>query len=120
MKTKSFIYNNGVLRSFHEGEVWWAAIGENVGVEIDGKSDKYSRPVVILKKHSGLFFTAIPLTSKLHVGSWYTHFVFHGKLETAVLVQSKVMDVARLYERIGKLSRHDLDKIRKDYLRLFT
>ena len=56
MGRKTIINNRGVARSFREGDVWWAAVGENVGVEIDGKSQRYSRPIVILKKHSGALF----------------------------------------------------------------
>ena len=71
MGRKTFINNKGVRRSFKEGDVWWAAVGENVGVEMDGKSKKYSRPVVILRKHSSLFFTAVPLSTQMHTGTWY-------------------------------------------------
>jgi len=28
-----------------EGEIWWASIGENVGSEINGKSDLFSRSI---------------------------------------------------------------------------
>ena len=30
-----------------DGEVWWVAVGENVGVEINGKSEYFSRPVLV-------------------------------------------------------------------------
>lgn len=119
MGAKSFINNKGIRRSFKEGDVWWAAVGENVGVEIDGKSQKYSRPIIILKKHSSLFFTAIPLTSQNHNGSWYADFVFQNKTQTAVLVQTKPMDVTRLYEKIGELSRADYEKVKESFLSLF-
>ena len=119
MGVKSRVNNKGIIRSFKEGEVWWAAVGENIGVEIDGKNEKYSRPIIILKKHSNLFFTAVPLTSQAHKGTWYTQFIFHNKEETAVLVQTKPMDVTRLYERMGKLSKSDYNKILNSYLRLF-
>ena len=116
MGKKSSINNKGVIRSFREGDVWWSAIGENVGVEIDGKSRRYSRPIVILKKHSRLLFAAVPLTSKQHTGTWYVPFIFQGKCQTAVLVQTKPMDVTRLYERVGKLSNSDYKRIKGAYL----
>ncbi len=34
----------------NEGEIWWASIGENVGFEISGKSERFSRPVLIFRK----------------------------------------------------------------------
>ena len=120
MGTKSFINNNGIRRSFKEGDIWWAAVGENVGVEIDGKSRKYSRPVLILKKHSSLFFTAVPLSTQIHTGTWYVQFDFRGKTQTAVVVQAKPMDVSRLYERIGEVSKGDYSKIMAGFQLLFT
>lgn len=35
---------------FNEREVWWCAIGVNVGYEIDGKGKDFARPVLVLKK----------------------------------------------------------------------
>ena len=54
-----------------DGEVWWVAVGENVGVEINGKSKYFSRPVLIFKKLSHLGFMGIPLSTQVHSGSWY-------------------------------------------------
>lgn len=34
---------------FHEREVWWCALGVNVGYEQDGGQEDFERPVVILK-----------------------------------------------------------------------
>jgi hypothetical protein len=35
---------------FHEREVWWCALGANVGMEADGKHDQFERPVLIVNK----------------------------------------------------------------------
>ena len=35
---------------FREKEVWWAALGKNVGFEVDGKHELFERPVLIVKK----------------------------------------------------------------------
>ena len=48
------------LPKISEGEVWWTAVGENVGVEITGKSGYFSRPVLVFKKLSHLGFMGIP------------------------------------------------------------
>ena len=118
MGVKARVNNHGLVRTFKEGEIWWAAVGENVGTEIDGKSFRYSRPVIIFKKHSKLCFTAIPLSSQLHTGSWYCRFDFRGRAQNAVLVQAKAMDVTRLYEKIGELSRGDYRRIRDAFFKI--
>ena len=120
MGVKSNINNAEKIRKINEGDVVWAAVGENVGVEIDGKSEKYSRPVVVLKKHTERCFTGIPLTSKKHRGSWYADFKFQEKEEVAVLIQTRLFDVARVYTRIGKLSNKDHKTILDEYIRFIN
>ena len=116
MGVKSIINSKNKIRKINEGDVVWAAVGENIGVEIDGKSEKYSRPVIVLRKHSNLCFTGIPLTSQLHKGTWYMQFEFQGKEQTAVLIQTKLMDAHRVYTRMGELSRTDYDKVLNGYI----
>ena len=62
------------------------AIGENAGVEINGKQELFLRPVLIMKKLNKFGFMAIPLTSKEHAGLWYIKFIFKNKSESQRLV----------------------------------
>jgi len=117
MNVKTNINNSGKLRKINEGDVVWVAVGENVGVEIDGKSQKYSRPVVVLRKHTEYCFTGVPLTSRPHRGTWYVDFEFQKKKEVAVLIQTRLFDTRRVYTRIGKLSNHDYRCILDGYIR---
>lgn len=88
---------------FKEGEIWWCHVGENVGVEINGKSSQYSRPVLVFKKYDRYSFMAIPLSTKEKSGSWYCQFTYKGKLQTAQLSQSRVISVKRLKEKMGQI-----------------
>ena len=36
-------HTTGRVPDTREGEVWWCAVGENVGVEINGKSKTFAR-----------------------------------------------------------------------------
>lgn len=118
MVVKDKLHKGGAVTKFSEGQIWWAALGKNVGVEINGKHDDYSRPVVIFKKLSHLCFLAIPLTSQPHTGTWYAEFNFRGKPEYAVLSQIRMMSVSRLYNRMGKLSTGDFKKIKAGFRKL--
>ena len=118
MNIKGRIHKGGAVTKFSEGQIWWAALGKNVGVEINGKGKDYSRPVVIFRKLSHLCFYAIPLTSQPHSGSWYVEFNFRGKQEYAVLSQMRMMSVSRLYNRMGKLSNGDYKKIQSGFRKL--
>lgn len=69
---------------FKEWQIWWCAVGENVGAEINGKGKDFARPVVICKKFNKNGFLGIPLTTKDHTTAapdWYVHFVFLSALE---------------------------------------
>lgn len=116
---KESLHFNAKQPTIHEGEVWWCSFGENIGVEINGKSNRFTRPVVIMKKLSGLGFMGIPLTSQEKTGSWYAEFEFLGKKEFAAICQARVMSVSRLYSKIGQLPASDLDVVKKAFHKLY-
>ena len=116
---KERLHSVGRIRTTHEGEVWWAAIGENVGVEINGKNESFTRPVLVFRKLSRLNFLAVPLTSQAHSGTWYVPFVFKERRQYAVLSQIRVLSVSRLNKRMGTLSKADYSLIRKGFAKLY-
>lgn len=107
------------LQHIKEGGVWWTGIGENIGVEINGKSEYFSRPVVVFKKLSHFGFLGVPLTTKKHSGSWYVMFRFQNKEVSAVLSQIKVFSAARLYGRLGQVAEDDMEKIKEGFRNLY-
>ena len=120
IERKERIHNVGRLPAILEREVWWVAVGENIGVEINGKSGRFSRPVLIYKKLSKFGFLGIPLTSQPHEGSWYVSFEFQGKTSYAALAQIRVMSVSRLYGNvIGQISKADFRAVCKGFDNLY-
>ena len=103
-----------------QGEIWWAGCGKNLGSEMNGKSDKFARPVLVYKKLSRFNFMAVPLTTKNHTGSWYVSFAQNNIKETAVIGQAKVMSVKRLYSRIGKIDDNDMREVREAFMKLYS
>ena len=102
-----------------DGDIWWCGFGENVGIEINGKSRRFSRPVVIMKKLSEDGFMGVPLTSQEKTGSWYAEFEFLGKKEYAAICQARVLSVSRLYSKIGQIPKTDLDKVKRAFCSLY-
>ena len=117
---KFFLHNCGKKPTINEGEIWWAAVGRNIGIEINGKDKMYSRPVLVLHKFSDEGFLAIPLTSQNHSGSWYTKFAFKGEVSSAALAQVRTMSVSRLYDYMGILPEHELERIRGKFIELYS
>lgn len=109
------------LHNFKEWEIWWCAIGENVGTEINGKGSHFVRPIVVFRKFDKLSFTAIPLTTKDHTDKypdWYTHFRFRNINEFAVINQLHYCSAFRLYRKIGEIDDKDITKIVDNFKKL--
>ena len=105
---------------FKENEIWWCYVGENVGVEVNGKNEQFTRPIFILKKYDKYSFLGLSLTTKNKEGSWFVLITFNGIDQTVVLSQGRVYDYRRFKEKIGELNEKDAQKVREEYLKLHT
>ena len=119
IELKEKLHFNGKLPRIHEREIWWCSFGENVGIEINGKSARFTRPVLIMRKLSDVGFMGIPLTSQKKSGSWYAEFEFLGKKEYAAVCQARVMSVSRLHSKIGQVPKSDLDIVKSAFHELY-
>lgn len=102
-----------------ESDVWWASVGENVGAEIDGKSQYFSRPVIIVKKLSRGFYFVVPTTTQKRTGSWYVSYWHQGLEITACLHQVRAIDFRRLHSKLGELDSHDFERIKYAMKKLY-
>lgn len=116
---KKTIHNKGKIPSVKEGEVWWGGIGENVGIEINGKSTRFSRPILIMRKLSREGFMGVPLTSQPKNGAWYAGIEFLGAKQYAAICQARVFSVNRLYDKMGTLPDSDLSKVKEGFRKLY-
>lgn len=119
IKLKEKLHFSNSAPKISEGDIWWCGFGENVGVEINGKSSRFSRPVLIMKKLSRQGFMGIPLTSQEKTGSWYARFTFLEKTEYAAICQARVMSSSRLYAKIGQIPKSDLNNIKQSFHKLY-
>ncbi len=117
---KQKIHESGMPHFFNEGEVWWCALGENIGVEVNGKGDMFSRPVFVYKKLSREGFMCVPLSTKTKEGSWFIKITFQGKEQVANIAQARVISSSRMYEKLGELDEKDVEKIKSGFLRLYS
>ncbi len=89
--------NDGRARPyFHERQVWWTAIGHNIGDEEDGKGNNFTRPVLIIKKFNRSLFYGIPLSTNLKTGKYYHTLTIRGKKRVALLSHMRDYDAKRL------------------------
>lgn len=106
-------------QNIREGQIYWAGVGQNVGEEMFGKGDSYTRPVLVFRKLSRFRFMGIPLTSQEHEGSWYVPFMHDDKKQVAVVGQARVMSTKRLFNMIGEIDSSDMRRIEEGFKNLY-
>lgn len=98
---------------FNERELWWCALGVNIGFEQDGKNEHFERPVLILRKFNRYLFLALPQTSQPKHGRFFYKVIRETKEYFLVLSQIRVMSSKRLLRKLGMVSEEDFIRVRK-------
>ena len=102
-----------------EADIWWASVGENVGSEINGKSDLFSRPVIIYKKLAHGFYFVVPTTTQARKGTWFVPFRQKDKTMIACLHQARAIDYRRLSSKLGTIDDEDFDRVKEGFRMLY-
>lgn len=105
---------------YHEREIWWCALGVNIGFEQDGSGEDYRRPVLILKGFSAKTCLVVPLTTSHHKHILRPSVGMVGDKEAyALLSQLRVIDTKRLIRKMEYLEKGTFEIIRKAIKTLF-
>jgi len=99
-------YVNGIEKRlyFFEREIWWCALGINVGVEIDGKNGKFERPVLVLKYINKDMVLVVPITTKGFADKNHVRININGTISFVKISQIRVVSSKRLLRKISTLS----------------
>jgi mRNA interferase MazF len=118
---KQKINNEKSRPYFHEREIWFCTLGENVGFEQDGRGEEYLRPVVILRKFNNDVCLIIPLTKNQKKGVHYYSFSYKKDfISTAILSQIKLIDSKRLGYKSGDISESDFSSLKQKFIQLLV
>lgn len=111
---KQKIHDVGTSKFYHVREVWWCALGVNVGSEQDGGGEEYRRPVVILKALGPTTCLVVPLTTSTHTHQYRLPIgEVNDENATALLSQIRVVDTKRLVRKVDVISKETFEHIRK-------
>src|SRR3989338_3895149 len=103
---KKSLHAAGKEPFFHEREIWWCALGVNIGFEQDGSGEEYRRPVVVIKGLSKQTSLIVPLTASLNQHPLRIRVgLVDGKEASAILSQIRVIDTKRFVRKIGTLKK---------------
>ena len=94
----------------------------NIGKEINGKNETFERPVLVLKVINKHTLYVLPLTSKNNFTDKYHYKVDYESGEKGVVVfsQMRVVSSNRLLRKLSKISKEDLEEVKKLFVLLFS
>jgi len=100
---------------YHEREIWWCALGINIGSEEDGKNEQFERPVIIFRKFGEETLWIIPLSSKPNQNDSRVLYSFtvNESMQTAKLSQLRLISDRRLLRYMATISYEDFQNLRK-------
>lgn len=114
---KTAVNDRPPIQKYHEREIWWCSIGENVGFEQDGKNDMFERPVLVLRKFNKELFIGVPLTTKhKRDNAYYVPVQVQGMLRSAITSQIRTISSRRLVRKIERLGQRQYDYVLREVL----
>ena len=109
---KKKIHAAGTAEFYHEREVWWCALGVNVGDEQDGTGKNFDRPVLVVKGFNRRVFLGVALTGKKKEGKYYFYLgQIDGHDSTVVLSQVRIIDTKRLVRKVATINENMFRKV---------
>ncbi len=105
-KTISLRQSHHVLQ---RGDVWYAYIGINIGVEINGKGDDLIRPVYVYKVVNKDSFICIPLVSQINIESH--RLCIDGRIGYLSYMQIRALSTKRCIRFLTQLKEDECQNI---------
>lgn len=93
-------------------EIWWVNLGQNIGVETNGKNDRFERPVLVIKPFNTHSFLVSPISSKLKKDEYI--FEFSNNLNQRNIVnlsQLRTISTKRFIRKVDVMSEQDFRHI---------
>lgn len=97
-----------------EREIWWASLGQNIGVEINGKNKNFERPILIVGKYNNDSVLILPISSKIKEENYCFKFINNDGNENIVnFSQLKTISNKRLVRKVWRLEDGIYDQIKE-------
>jgi len=102
-----------------ERDMWWISFGENIGAEIYGKGELFTRPGIVIRKFSNGFYLVAPTTSQRHEGVWFTPIILNGVSMVVCLHHIRAVDYRRFSTKIGQMNEAEFQKVKNAFNKLY-
>ena len=117
---KKHIHSEERKISTRAGEIRWVSCGINVGSEIDGKGESFTRPMLIIHVVGSVLALVIPLSTKIKDIVGYIPFEFQGKKVSLCIHQMRTISQRRILARKGRISGKRLAWVKSEIKKFFA
>ena|SRR3989338_9533200 len=117
---KKRIHSDERKVSIRAGEVRWVSCGVNVGSEIDGKGESFTRPMLVAHVVGSVLALVVPLSTKLKEVAGYIPFEFQGKHISLCVHQMRIISQRRVLARKGRISEKRLRQVKSEIRKFFS
>jgi len=101
------------------GEIRWVSFGVNVGSEIDGKGESFTRPALVLHVIGSHLALIAPMSTKVKDVVGYIPFVWKGRTTALCVHQIRIVSQKRILARKGRISVGKLRQVKKQVSEFF-
>ena len=91
------------IETFREREIWWCALGVNIGSEQDGKNQSFERPILIIKRFGSDLLLIAPLTTRISNDQYRVFTDSTGYSGQIIISQIRVISSKRLLRRMCRV-----------------
>ena len=102
------------------GEIRWVSFGVNVGSEIDGKGESFTRPGLILHVIGSHLAFVAPLSTKVKEVAGYLPFNWKGTTTALCIHQIRIISQKRILSRKGRISEDKLKDIKQEIIKFYN
>ena len=105
--------NQSPVASFpRKKEIWWASLGHNIGVEVNGKNHRFERPILVLKVFNTEAMFTVALTSQVKESKYSYSFIDSNGIKSSVnMSQLRTISTKRVLRKLGEISDSDFEKV---------
>lgn len=117
-EVKKFTHSSKVQLTIKPRDIFWTKIWQNIGHEEYGKGKDFLRPVIVIRQLTSDLFIGIPTTTSDKQDNNYFHNIVYvdkntkvGVNSVAMLLQMKVFNKKRLFNKLGTISQNEFTMI---------
>lgn len=111
-KTKKQIDALPITKYIHPRDIWWCALGINIGAESDGKNENYERPVIVMKVYNKETMVVLPITTRKKSDAFHFETITGDRTVWVKLTQTRVVSGKRFLRKLNVVDEKQFEALK--------